>query len=483
MKHTHLDGWYNVMTGLGTSRDKATRFQFQRNYISEMIAADLWKGSFLCAKAIEIVPKEMTRKGWSLTAQDADEVVAERVASASTKAEELSLRSKIRQAKQYARAYGGSAIFIGAVDGRRYDEPLDLARVRDVTSLVVLKPSELHPVSWYRNIMSPRFGEPAMWRVHPHLMFGDGTEATEVVGQSFEAHESRFITFREGVTSREDVVSENGFGYSIFDRILDTIRTFETGYANISAILQDFAQGVLKLKGLANLMAQGDEAVVQARLQAFELQRSNLRSILLDAEGEDFERKSTSLTDYPATLDRFAQLVASAFDMPVTVLMGESPAGLSATGASDIRLFYDRVSSDQNDQLTPALEWVYKILFAIGGGDPDHWKVSYEPLWQLTKLEEAQRRLAIAQTDQIYISNGVLLPEEVAISRFGSGEYSDHTEIDIELREALRERETEELLKEPEPVPEDLPQPPAADGESDGDGESPEDEDEAEDED
>ncbi len=59
---------------------------------------------------------------------------------------------------------------------------------------------------------------------------------------------------------------------------------------------------------------------------------------------DSFTRVQTPLTNLSDILDRFATRLAAAADMPVTLLMGMSPAGLNATGESDRAFFYDRVS-------------------------------------------------------------------------------------------------------------------------------------------
>ncbi len=57
----------------------------------------------------------------------------------------------------------------------------------------------------------------------------------------------------------------------------------------------------------------------------------------------------------------------------------------------------------------------------------------FKPLWQPTALEEADRRLKVAQADDIYLGYGALLPEEVRKSRWGGDGYSAETTIDGEL--------------------------------------------------
>jgi hypothetical protein len=56
----------------------------------------------------------------------------------------------------------------------------------------------------------------------------------------------------------------------------------------------------------------------------------------------------------------------------------------------------------------------------------------------MSELEQADLRVKMAQADVAYVGAGVLSPEEVADSRFGS-EFSLNTQIDLEARGATSE--------------------------------------------
>jgi hypothetical protein len=49
----------------------------------------------------------------------------------------------------------------------------------------------------------------------------------------------------------------------------------------------------------------------------------------------------------------------------------------------------------------------------------------------MSDKEQADLRKTTADTDVAYINAGVLLPEEVALSRFGSGTWSAETAVDL----------------------------------------------------
>lgn len=194
------------------------------------------------------------------------------------------------------------------------------------------------------------------------------------------------------------------------------------------------------------MIAGGQKDVLQTRMQLVDMSRSVARALLLDADGgEEFSREPTSFTDAQAMLDKFMLRLASAAEVPVTILMGQSPAGMNATGESDFRWFYDTIATAQENDLKPKIERLVRIVMLVKdgptrGAEPD-WSIKFAPLWQPTPVEQADLEKKHAEKDKIYIDAGVLLPEEVAMSRFRSDGWSPDTQIDRDTRETMLEIE------------------------------------------
>jgi uncharacterized protein len=102
--------------------------------------------------------------------------------------------------------------------------------------------------------------------------------------------------------------------------------------------------------------------------------------------------------------------------------MGRSPAGMNATGDADLTNFYNSVARDQENELKPRLQKIYKMLARGMGIDPEAVVISCRPLVELTEAERADLELKHAQKDKLYVDSGVLTPEEVALSRFADPE-------------------------------------------------------------
>ena len=74
---------------------------------------------------------------------------------------------------------------------------------------------------------------------------------------------------------------------------------------------------------------------------------------IIDAD-ESLDRFESTPTGVPDTLDRLTSALAAAAGIPRRSLFGEAPAGLNATGDSDVRNFYDRLAADRTSKIVPS---------------------------------------------------------------------------------------------------------------------------------
>jgi hypothetical protein len=60
----HLDGWLNLATGLGTSRDKSTLTDFEAGLIlSDQQCSDLFHHDTICTIGATAYPEDALRRG------------------------------------------------------------------------------------------------------------------------------------------------------------------------------------------------------------------------------------------------------------------------------------------------------------------------------------------------------------------------------------------------------------------------------------
>lgn len=493
-RRAHLDGWSNALTGIGDILvDKRMSTMFSSpDIVSNEYAEGLWRGDDLAARIVETWPNEMLRQGYEITVQDgttAGEVepledaeergdalgwarrrrarldaakkdgdLAEKVAM---KLEELGADAAFHTALCYRRAYGGGAILVGANDGSKdLSKPLRPELVTSIDFLTVLEPRELVPCYYYADPRAPKFNEVAVWQMQT-VASGNPqpSDQKKAFGITLAyVHETRLIVFKGAeVTRRPTAVVNAGFGDSIFTRVNRVLADFNTSWASAGVLVHDFAQAVFKIKGLAEAMAMDKDDLLKIRMRAVELSRSTARAVLIDSE-EEFKREQTPVSGLPELLDKFCTRLASAADMPLTLLMGQSPGGLNATGESDVRFFYDRVASAQTRDLLPALKRLVRLVFQSLGGVPDQWGIEFRPLWQPTAKESAEAREIQSRTDERMILADVVSANEIARARYGGKKYSFETVIDFDQRERLEVAAPPPVAKDGED-PDDAPDP------------------------
>jgi phage-related protein (TIGR01555 family) len=270
------------------------------------------------------------------------------------------------------------------------------------------------------------------------------TGSTNAAPNPIRVHHSRVIRF-EGISSsnRRTRWDNWGWGESVLGRLVNVLQDFDTSFATIPVLLQDFAQAVFKMKGLADALAADSEALVAQRLAELNKGRSIVRAVVMDAE-DDFKREATPLSGLPEVLDRECAFLTALSGMPKSLLMGDDPAGMNATGDANVRWFYDDLRGERELNERPKWNALIKLIFQstegpTGGVEPEKWSIAFGEMWLPTATETADTRLKTAQADKLYADAGVLTPEEIASSRFGGDEWSADTRLDAESRELQAE--------------------------------------------
>lgn len=405
--------------------DKRLAAKFIAKQLSEGELEELIAGNDLAATIVEEVPRVGTKEGYLLNiADDEDRSVAD---ACENRADEMGLTKKSRAVWKFQRGFGGGAMLMGADDGQRTDKPLNMDRIKSFNWLTPMSKRQLRVKTYYEDAANPKFGQPETYSLFP--IAGEVSYTKQPV-----IHESRLIIMQGIEISPERTFKNFGWGDSVLRRCEEVLRDVGAAFDGTSLLLGDAGQRLFKMKGLAAALGSNNDAMVTKRAQMIQMSRSICRGVLLDSE-ESMTVEGFSGTGIDAILDRLMIRLSAAARMPVTVLFGQSPAGMNATGESDFQGWYDVVKGEQTDVWLPALNRFFQVLFATkdgptGGVEPEKWSISFEQLEQLTDEELAALRYQQAQTDDIYIANGTITPPETRQSRFGGTEYSTETKLD-----------------------------------------------------
>lgn len=444
-----FDTFTNFLSGLGvTGRDKMTAHRYTQQVWSRDQLESSYRSDWIARKAIQIPAQDSTRE-WRAWQAEADQI--EKLEETEDR---LHVQLKLQNALIKARLYGGCCILLG-VDGDMKSE-LDPEKIgKDgLKFLHVLCPHQLVIQDLIKDISSPYYGQPEFYRLH---------DETGKIG-SVDIHPSRMVRL-QGLES-PDPMANFGWGDPVLQMINDAVAAAGTVSQSIAAMISEAKFDVVKIPGLTEIFSttEGTTRLVK-RFSEANVAKSVINAVVLDGE-EEWQRIGVDFSGMPEVMQMYLQIAAGAADIPVTRFVGQSPAGLNATGDSDIRNYYDRIHSDQELRLTPALE---KLDIAIqrsslGKFDPNIF-YEWNSLWQMSDTEKAAIAKTKAETSAIDVNSG-LVPFEALVKGRVNQLIEDGTYPGLEagIEEAIAAQEAldeEELAGELAPPMKQLPPPKA----------------------
>ncbi|WP_082471937.1 phage portal protein [Rhizobium sp. Leaf321] len=369
------DSLTSLVSRMGTDRDKAATVFYNHPVMTDEQALAAYRGSWLPRKIVDIPALDSCRKwrDWQAKAADIELIEAEEI--------RLNYKGKVLDALTKARLFGGSAIFIGTGD-QNPEKPLDPATVNQggLKYLTVLSRRDMTAGPIEQDVTSPYHGKPSYYEV---------TGANVMV----RIHPSRLILF-VGARQPDSLMTFNaldGWGDSVLTATLDAIKNADSTAGNIASLVFEAKVDVIRIP---NFMASlGDErykAKIIERYTLANMSKGINGTLLLDKE-EEYETKGAQLAGLTDILMAFMQIVSGAADIPVTRLLGQSPAGMSATGTSDMKNYHDRIQSIQELEISPALQIADECLIRSAlGSRPAEVHSVWAPLEQMSEKERAE---------------------------------------------------------------------------------------------
>ena len=445
-----MDGYVNMLTKYGTSRDASERYEFkQEPPVPDEQLTSFYEGNGLFAKIIDAPAEEAIKHGFELEGlqdQNIEDFYTEAL-------EELDWEETMMTAVKWARLFGGSIAVMMINDGRGVDEPLDWKNITSIDDIRI----------YDRSLIQPDYG--SMFSYDPDDPFGTRgsrlgmPEYYDVYSRygSFRVHDSRCLVFQNGILPENTSNSVYQlWGMPEYIRLNRAIRDAEVAHGTAPKMLDRSIQAVYRMKDLATELAteEGEDRVLR-RLQTIDMARGLLNSITIDSEGEDYDFRQFSFTGVSEVIDTTCNFLSALTSIPQTILFGRSPAGMNSTGMGDLENWYNYLERIQNRMIKKNLRYLLSIIFQAGvcTGEIDEVppiKVKFNPLWSLSDQEEAsleQMRAQVANTNantaMVYVQMQALDPSEVR------KKLADSEEFDVET---LLDEYTEEELEENDPM-------------------------------
>ena len=415
-----------VGLGAGSQHDQST---YSANYLSRnrLLVESMYRSSWVVGQVVDVVADDMTREGINMrglqSPEDAEEINQELA--------RLQVWDKLNKTIKWSRLYGG-AIAVMMIDGQNVSTPLNINTVAkdQFKGLLVLDrwmvvPSLEDLVTEY----GPYYGMPKYYDVI--------TDSVGLCNQKI--HYSRVVRMDGVELPYWQAIAENLWGQSVIERLEDRLTIFDSATLGAGQLVYKAHLRTYKVKGLREIIAKGGrlyDALVK-QIQQIRQWQSNEGMTLMDAE-DTFETHQYSFTGLDNLLMQFGQQIAGATGIPLVRLFGQSPAGFSATGESDLSNYYDNINQQQEGRMRTPLQTLLAVvsLSKLGKALPNSFKFDFASLWQIDEKVKADVANTVAQAVTTVEESGLISRKtalkELRQSSEVTGIFSHITDEEIE---------------------------------------------------
>ncbi|MDR2044503.1 MAG: DUF1073 domain-containing protein [Clostridium sp.] len=426
-----LDAFSNPLARLGFDTPNILEYtEYNKtNFTSQYSTLTaLYRENWIVKRLIDIVADDMLKNWYRIKSQLAPDS-KQQIARLER---QTGLRSKILDGLKWGRLYGGAAAVI-VIDGHDeiLDQPLDYDFVLPGSFkglIVVDRWSGISPsLEIVEDINDPDFGLP---------MYYDIT--TESFGYGVRVHHSRILRFLGRRMPYIEELAETYWGTSEIEHVYEEIKKYDNTSYNIASLVYSANLKVYTMEGFEQLGTLNPAALhdLYNTLTMMNWMRSS-QGMQIIGEKDQFATHQYTFSGLSDIYEMFMLDVSGASAIPVTKLFGRSPAGMNATGESDMMNYYDGIEEQQEATLRPILDKLLPILcLSEFGAIPDDLEFEFEPV---RRPSEEERKNILTQTTTAIVSsfNAGIISQSIALKELresarATGMWNNITDEDIE---------------------------------------------------
>lgn len=429
--HTR-DSFQNPLTRSGIFMPnalEATRYPLTRFSWDWLTINSLYRSHWIVKRIINTIPADMMKNGYKIISQ----IPPDAIDKISRVERKTCTTARIMEGLQLGRLYGGAGALIllrGQED--ELDQPLRLDEIMpgDYKGLLVLdRWTGISPENALIGDMDDAdFGMPDFYDI-----------TCDLYPKGIRVHHSRILRFIGQPLPYYEKQAENYWGASELEHVIDELKKRDNVSWNIAMLTFMANLRVMKMEGMSQLLAAGSEQAqrdLYNTIQGMNAMMNN-NSIQILGENDSFETHQYTFGGIADTYDRFMMDVAGAAETPVTKLFGRSPAGMNATGESDMQNYYDTIEEKQESVLRPIYDKLLPIMaMSALGAVPDDLDFEFNAVRRPD--EDEMSDLASKNTDSVTKAfQAGLISQRTALKELRSqseitGMWTNITDEDIE---------------------------------------------------
>ena len=350
-----MDSFSNPMARLGAFTDniaEAAEYFIQRISRDMSLMNTLYRNNPVVKRLIDIIPEDMMKNGYQINSQ----IDLDNRRKLSRLERSTGLRAKVLEGLKWGRLYGGAAGVI-VIEGHEdiLDEPLDLDMVMpdSFKGLIILDRwcGIMPQLETVTDLASPDFGLPEYYMIQ-----------AEGLGYNQKIHHSRIVRFTGRDLPYIEKLGETYWGASELEHIFDELKKYNNTSFNIASLVFRANLHVYKKEGFEEAALMPGPLRQQLMQELITLnQMMNNGGTQIIGKNDSLETRQYTFAGISDIYELFMMDIAMAAEIPVTKLFMRSPAGMNATGESDMQIYYDSIEEKQESNLRP----VYDILLPV----------------------------------------------------------------------------------------------------------------------
>ncbi len=387
------DAFSNQLFRLGYGSQsplESTEYPLTRMTGNYALLNSLYRDNWVVQNVVGIIPDDMTREWFTVTGP----IGPNHLADLEQEQRRTSLRASINEGLRWGRLYGGAAglIMIRGQEGM-LDKPLDMDTILPGTFAGVYILDRWSGITPDMQLIYN--GRGSMVPEYYSINAEDGNVVARV-------HHSRIIRFIGRELPLLERIAELYWGESEVEALYSDMVKHDNVAHNMAALTFRANLDTMEVQNLDQLFSV-TSAEMQRRfwntMQAQSVVRSNFGMQLVN-KGDQITNTQYTFTGLQEVYDSMCMDLSGASRIPMTKLFGRSPAGMNATGESDLQNYYDYVDGLRESKLRPILEQLLPVLcMSALGTVPAGLDITFPPLWTPTAKEVSE--IAKAKSESI----------------------------------------------------------------------------------
>lgn len=391
----------------------------------------MYRQNWVVGAMVDTVAEDMTRAGIDISG----DIMPERIEEIQETFEDLGIWDSLLDTIKWARLYGG-AIAVMQIEGQDTATPLRIETVGQgqfhglaVFDRWMVQPDLTRMISFGRD-----FGLPEYYKV---VSGYNPADKSFQYGQAI--HHTRIIRQIGIKLPAYQAMTEEYWGESVIERLLDRLVSFDTATMGAANLIDKAHLRRIGIDGLREILSAGGAAEENlVKMFTYIRQMQTNEGITLLDKDDVWETGTYTFSGLSDMMLQFGQQLAGATQIPLVRLFGMSPAGMNSTGDSDLRTYYDGISTKQESNLRTGLKTLLHITYRSLYGEelPSSVKMKFAPLWQTSDTEKAANAKTVTETvvgayEAGLVSESVAL-KELRNSSDDTGIWNNISDEDIE---------------------------------------------------